>query len=293
MGDGPNERFAGRRMNRVESENGVVGTGEVRLTFIEGLLDRFLVSLAFLRDIVAMFKNFTVSLYTLTGSRRQYTKRVIIHQIIFSGVDGLYVVGLISAIVGGVIMVQMVVYSPGFQTDALLMQILITTVITELAPLITAIILVGRSGSAITVELGNMKIKGEDLAPSSMGIDIVQYNHIPRVIGLAVSNVILNGYFVIIMLASALFISAFQKSVNMATMLTLFVDSLRFADIVINIVKGLLLGTTISLVCIYHGLRVTNSSTEIPQQASRAIVHSMILCFVISGLISFIWYLAL
>lgn len=280
-------------MNRVESENRAVGVGEARLTFIEGLLDRFLVSLAFLRDIFAMFKNFTVSLYTLTGSRWQYTKRVIIQQIIFSGVDGLYVVGLISAIVGGVIMVQMVVYSPGFQTDALLMQILITTVITELAPLITAIILVGRSGSAITVELGNMKIKGEDLALSSMGIDIVQYNHIPRVIGLAVSNVILNGYFVIIMLASALFISAFQKSVNMAAMLTLFIDSLRLADIVINIVKGLLLGTTISLVCIYHGLRVTNSSTEIPQQTSRAIVNSMILCFVISGLISLIWYLAL
>ena len=293
MGDGLNERFTGKRMNRVESENGVVGTGEVRLTFIEGLLDRFLVSLAFLREIAAMFKNFTLSLYTLTGSRWRYTKRVITHQIIFSGVDGLYVVGLISAIVGGVIMVQMVVYSPGFQTDALLMQILITTVITELAPLITAIILVGRSGSAITVELGNMKIKGEDLALSSMGIDIVQYNHIPRVIGLAVSNVILNGYFVIIMIASALFISAFQKSVNMAAMLTLFVDSLRLADIVINIVKGLLLGTTISLVCIYHGLRVTNSSTEIPQQTSRAIVNSMILCFVISGLISLIWYLAL
>lgn len=280
-------------MNRVESENGAVGGGEVRLTFIEGLLDKFLASLVFLRDIAAMFKNFTLSLYTLTGSRRQYTKRVIIHQIIFSGVDGLYVVGLISAIVGGVIMVQMVVYSPGFQADALLMQILVTTVITELAPLITAIILVGRSGSAITVELGNMKIKGEDLALSSMGIDIVQYNHIPRVIGLAVSNVILNGYFVIIMLASALFISAFQKSVNMAAMLTLFVDSLRLADIVINIVKGLLLGTTIALVCIYHGLRVTNSITEIPQQTSRAIVNSMILCFVISGFISLVWYLAL
>ena len=285
-------KFRDKSMNGIETQRGgAAQSGE--LTFLEGLLDKFLGSLAFLRDITSMFTNFAAALYTLKRSRWQYTKSIIFHQIVFSGVDALYVVGLISAILGGVVMVQMVAYSPGFQADKLLMQILVTTVITELAPLITTLILVGRSGSAITVEMGSMKIKGDHLALTSMGIDITQYSHLPRVIGLAVSNVILNLYFVLIMLTSALLLSAFQKSVNVADMLSLFIDSLRLSDMMINVLKGALLGTTVALVCIYHGQKVENAATEIPQQTSRAIVNSMVLCFAISAVISLIWYLAL
>ncbi len=279
-------------MNQIKTEASAAAESE-ELTFIESLLDRFLGSLAFLRDIASMFTNFVSALYTLKGSRWQYTKGVIFHQIVFSGIDALYVVGLISATLGGVIMVQMIAYSPGFHADKLLMQVFVTTVITELAPLITTVILIGRSGSAITVEMGTMKIKGDHLALASMGIDITQYSHLPRVIGLAVSNVILNLYFVLIMLTSALLISAFQKSVNVADMLSLFVDSLKLPEMMINVVKGALLGTTVALVCIYHGQKVQSAATEIPQQTSRAIVNSMILCFTISAVISLIWYLAL
>jgi len=286
-------------MNQIKTQTGG-GTEEIastckvaELTFIDNLLNRFLESLVFLRDIGSLFKNFVAALYALKGSRWHYTKGVIFNQIVFSGVDALYLVGLISATLGGVIMVQMVAYSPGFHADKLLMQIFVTTVITELAPLITTMILIGRSGSAITVEMGSMKIKGAHLALTSMGIDITQYSHLPRVIGLTVSNVILNLYFVLIMLSSALLISAFQKSVNVADMLSLFIDSLRLPDIMINVVKGALLGTTIALVCIYHGQKVQNAATEVPQQTSRAIVNSMILCFTISASISLTWYLAL
>ena len=279
-------------MNQIKTEASV-SAESAELTFIEGLLDRFLGSLAFLRDIASLFANFVSALYTLRGSRWKYTKGVIFHQIIFSGVDALFLVGLISALLGGVLMVQMIAHSPAFHADKLLMQILVTTVITELAPLITTVILIGRSGSAITVEMGTMKIKGDHLALSSMGIDITQYSHLPRVIGLAVSNVILNLYFVLIMLSSALVISAFQQSVNVADMLSLFVDSLKLPEMIINVFKGALLGTMVALVCIYHGERVQNAATEIPQQTSRAIVNSMILCISISGSISLVWYLVL
>lgn len=244
----------------------------------------------FVRDIFAMFFNFVISLILLKGNQWKYTKRVIIHQLIFSGIDALYVLGITAAIVGGVVMVQVFSYSTAFQTDILLMQILVSLIIKELAPILTALILVGRSGSAITVELGSMKIKRHHEALESMGIDLYQYFHLPRVIGLAVSTVVLTGYFIIITLISAVFISLFKEDLNMWTLFTMFTDSVLLSDVLICILKGFILGTIIALICIYNGLQVKASATEIPQRTSEAVVTSFRMCWIVNGAISFIWY---
>ncbi len=231
-----------------------------------------------------------MALVVLKGNQWKYTRNVIYHQLIFSGVDALYVIGIVAAIVGGVVMVQVFNYSAAFETDALLMQILVSLIVTELSPILTALILVGRSGTAMTVELGGMRIKRHHEALESMGIDIHQYFYIPRIIGLAVSTVILNVYFIMITILSGILISFFKPGLDMWALLHLFTNSLLLSDFAICIFKGAVLGITIALVCIYHGMRVESSSTEIPQQTSGAVVTSFRLCWIINGAISFIWY---
>ncbi len=246
----------------------------------------------YFRDIGLLVADFFIALFKLKGHEWRYTKGLIIHQIIFSGIDTIVVISVVSALVGGVVMVQLLSFTPGFQADAILMKIMVGLITKEIAPIFTALILVGRSGSAIAVELGEMKIKRQDEALESMGIGMSQYFHVPRIIGLAVSNVMLNGYFVIMALVSWLGISLFQKNVDMMNMVNLLAGSLSISDVLINAFKGVALGTAIAIVCIHHGMSVKKSATEIPQRTSRAIVDSFLFCFIIDALISVAWYMA-
>lgn len=244
-----------------------------------------------LRDLLFLAADFAGALLALKGSQWKYTRNLIYHQIIFSGIDAIYVVSVLSAIIGGVVMVELMSFSPGFQTDSILMNAMVGLIIREIAPIFSTLILVGRSGSAIAVELGGMRVKRQDDALEIMGINVAPFFHMPRIIGMAVSNMMLNGYFVIMALVCWIAISSFDPKVDLAAMLGLLAGAVRFSDVMLGLFKGLMLGSMVAIVCIHHGMSVKNSATEIPQRTSRAIMESFMFCFVLDGVLSVVWHL--
>ncbi len=258
---------------------------------IDKLLIGILSLFRFYINLLQVFTQFFFGLIRLRSHEFRYTMETVVHQIIFSGIDAFYVVGAIAAMVGGVVMVQLIAFSTMFESEAILMQILVSIIIRELAPLLTSLILIARSGSAIAIELGVMQLKHQDDTLDGMEIDMIQFFHVPRVIGLTFSNMILVGYFVIITLGSALAISLFREGIYMGPMLANFIDALKLSDILVCIIKAGILGMVIALVCIYHGSQVKNSTTEIPQQTSQALVNSYLLCYKFTVAISVVAYL--
>lgn len=263
------------------------------LTRIERYLEGRLASLAFWRQLAYLFMEFWLGLRFLKGNHRRYVKNLTIHQIIFSGIDAVGVVSVVAVVIGGVVLVQMMTYAPGFEASAFLMGIVTSLIVKEIAPLFTALILVGRSGSAITVELGNMRVKRHHEALAAMGIDLAQYFYIPRIIGLTAAGIILNGYFVVMTFFSWLIISSFQRGASLNKTIILFVGSLHAGDFLVGLLKGGVLGFTVALVCIHQGVNVKSSATEIPQRTSKAIVTAFIASFIINMAISFVWYMTL
>ena len=264
--------------------------GERELTRLERFLDARLRSFAFWRQLAYLFMEFWIGLRTLKGNQRRYVTTLTVHQIIFSGIDAVGVVSVVAVVIGGVVLVQMMTYAPGFEASAFLMGLVTSLIIKEIAPLFTSLILVGRSGSAITVELGNMRVKGHHEMLAAMGIDLAQFFHVPRIVGLTVAGIMLNGYFVIMTFFSWLVISTFHRGSDLNRTMTLFVGSLHASDFFISILKGGVLGMTVALVCIHQGLNVKTSATEIPQRTSKAIVVAFIASFVINMVISMGWY---
>jgi phospholipid/cholesterol/gamma-HCH transport system permease protein len=252
---------------------------------------RFVVEKAvYFRDLGFVFLEFCIGIVQLKENQWRYTKKLIIHQIVFSGIDSIYVVSVISMLVGGVVMVQLLSVSPGFQTDAILMKVMVGLITKEIAPIFCSLILVGRSGSAIAVELGEMKIKRHHEALEAMGVNMFHYFNIPRIIGLAVANAMLIGYFVIMTLFSWMFISSFHQNIHLASLLDLLAGSLSLGDVAISAIKGVVLGITIAVVCVYHGGKVEKSATEIPQRTSMAIVDSFLYCFIFDAAVSIGFY---
>ncbi len=268
-----------------------VAQAERELTWFESYLNSRLQQLAFWRQLAYLFMEFWMGLRALRGNQRRYVKNLTIHQIIFSGIDAVGVVSTVAVVIGGVVLVQMMAYAPGFQGSPFLMDIITSLFTNEIAPVFTALILVGRSGSAIVVELGTMRVKGHHEALASMGIDIAQYFYVPRVIGLTVAGILLNGYFIIMTFFSWFIISSFQRGIDMPKMINLFVDSLHAGDVFISVFKGSVLGITVGIICIHQGVNVKKSVTEIPQRTSKAIVTAFIATFVINIIISLGWYI--
>src|SRR5882724_10760906 len=244
---------------------GVVGRGAIqRVLDADQLLHSF-------SDAVASF-------WTPGEAARLTVRRVIVTQIMYTGVQALSLVSVIAFLLGASIIIQSSLM--GSADGELLGKVLVAVVLRELAPLITAIVIAGRSGTAIATELGNMKVNSEILALSSLGIDPLRYVVLPRMVGCVVSVVALMIYFSIVSLSAAFAIGILSSGASLSSFQQGVAGSVMPHDLVLFFAKGLGLGTIVGWLSCHFGLEVKSSPTEVPQQASRAVVMSLLGCVV-------------
>jgi len=215
---------------------------------------------------------------------------VLFKQVIFTGVDALPVIGFVSLVIGGVSIIQSLTFLPRFGGESFVGKILVTVIVRELGPLLTGFIVIGRSGTAITAEIGNMVVSHEIEALESMGVDPVRYIVIPRVFGVTASLVSLNIYFNIFAIIGGFLVSKLVLVTSIGVFLQKILQSMEVSDIVINVAKGFIFGTLIALICTYKGFSVKASSTEVPRMTTKAVVNAITAIFLANGLITFLYY---
>lgn len=223
--------------------------------------------------------------------RRQVAFRVFIMQILFTAVEALSIVAFISLALGALIIVQGNSILPKFGQGKLLYTILTIVIIRELGPLLTAFIIIARSGTAIATELGNMVISHEIEAYLSVGINPIAYLVVPRFLGVTVSMVLLTVYFNFFGLVGSFLISQFISPIRFDEYFANLISALAVVDIVSSLVKSLAFGIIISFVATYQGFKVKVASTEIPQVAIKAVGQGFVLCILADAVITLIYYL--
>jgi phospholipid/cholesterol/gamma-HCH transport system permease protein len=216
---------------------------------------------------------------------RRNTYSPLVSQIIFTGIDAMPVITVLGMITGFIITFRLIFLFDTLGGTENMTAILIDLVGLEFGPIIAAIILVSRSGSAIAVDIGNMKLHGEIESLKLLGININDLLTTPRMIGSSISQLVLAVYFTIIALAGGILISATLLSVNYFKYLGELLHRLTPLIIITFTLKNLLFGLLIGAAACYHGLRVQSSRTEIPQQTQRAIMNSLILIFLLDAII--------
>lgn len=216
---------------------------------------------------------------------RRNTYSPLVSQIIFTGIDAMPVITVLGLITGFIITFRLISLFDALGGSENMITILIDLVGLELGPLIAAIILVSRSGSAIAVDMGNMKLHGEIEAFELLGVNINDMLTTPRMIGSAVSQLVLAVYFTVISLAGGIMISAILLSINYFQYLGDLLHRLSPLLLATFMFKNLLFGLLIGASACYHGLQVESSRTEIPQQTQRAIMNSLIMIFILDALI--------
>ncbi|HEX2871347.1 MAG TPA: ABC transporter permease [Polyangiaceae bacterium] len=247
-------------------------------SWVERIGRRAISSLSETWSLFGTLKDALASDFAPGVAAKRLVHSIMLTQVMFTGVQALSLVSAIGLLIGASIIIQTNMMMPA--DGELIGRVLVAVVLRELAPLITAIVVAGRSGTAIATELGNMKVNSEVLALSSLGIDPMRYVVLPRMVGCVVSVVALMIYFSIVSLSAAFAIGVVASGASLSSFQQGVAGSVMPHDLALFFAKGLGLGTIVGWLSCHFGLQVNSSPTEVPQQASRAVVMSLLGCVV-------------
>jgi phospholipid/cholesterol/gamma-HCH transport system permease protein len=214
-------------------------------------------------------------------------------QILAIGVEPLGFVCALAVFVGISVVVQLTSWAGKAGQSQLLGPLLVAVVARELGPVLINLVVIVRSGSAMTTELGVLKINGEVRVLEAQGGDPFPHLVLPRVLGMAVSTFCLASVFIIVAFASGYMFAAWTGQGSRD--LSLFADTVSNAvhpkDVLNILAKVILPGLFASGSCCIGGLGVGGSVTEIPEATQRALTRSVGGLFVISAVVSLLTYL--
>jgi len=215
---------------------------------------------------------------------------IVLNQIYFTGLNSLPFVIVIALIIGGTVIIQSFNSLPKFGIEGFLGNLMVIIISREAGPLITALIIISRSGSAIASEIAAQKQNGEIRAFEIMGIDTRLYIIVPRIIAFLLSLLSLIMIFNVIAFTGGYLISTFAHYIPLGTFTMALIDSLTVKDLASMLIKSLTFGISIPTICCYHGLR-PKSPSEVPIFVSRAVSHTLFSIIIINAAISLLFYL--
>ncbi len=237
---------------------------------------------------------FMVEVFRQTGrflGRRRAGSRVLTMQMLFTGVEALNIIAILSLSLGAVIIIQGLSLLPQFGQGQLIYDILIIVITRELGPILTALIITARSGTAIATELGNMVISHEIEAYSVTGINPIRHIVVPRFLGVTLSTVVLNLYFNLFGLLGSYVVTQFVNPISISEYYNGLLAALSVDDVAASVIKSLVFGAITSLVATFSGLQVERSSTEIPVAAIRSVGRGITLLIVANAVITVAYYI--
>jgi phospholipid/cholesterol/gamma-HCH transport system permease protein len=136
-----------------------------------------------------------------------------------------------------------------------------------------------------------MRVAQETAALEAMGISVIRFIVMPRLVGAIVAMVCLTVYFDIVAVIGGFFVAKAKLTIPLGVYLSDITEALSLPDLGITVIKAVLFGFTIALICSHHGLSVQSASTEVPQQTTRAMLNTVAICLVLDIIVTVGFYL--
>jgi phospholipid/cholesterol/gamma-HCH transport system permease protein len=258
-------------------------------TLSESLVERAgrgtLRSARLLRELAAFALITLGVMLTKLGSARKVVHPLVFAQIWEAGVRLLPMVSFLGVALGLLVVGQTTALLTRLGAHQYIGTVMVAVVVRELGPLLTAILVLARAGTANVVQLGTMRALGEVRALESLGIDPIHYLVMPRTLALALAVACLTTYLILMALLSG-YGFAFLQDVPLkpAAYFGQLGDALRWQDFALLALKTSLFGIVIAVVNCYHGLARPLEVEEISEVTARAVVQSVTGCVIIDAL---------
>ena len=208
----------------------------------------------------------------------------LVHQLDVVGLRSMGIVGLIAFLIGAVMVNQGAIQLAKFGADIFVVDMLGISHLRELGILLTSIIVAGRSGSAITAEIGSMKLHDEVDAMKTLGMNPIDVLVLPRLIALMISLPLLTFFADIMGIAGGVMMAWIQLDISPANFLVYFRDEVSVDHFLVGMIKAPFFAIVIALAGSYHGLRVQSNSESLGRNTTRAVVEAIFLVIVLDAL---------
>jgi phospholipid/cholesterol/gamma-HCH transport system permease protein len=232
--------------------------------------DEFIYAMGFLAQVLKEA--------ALLFRRRQVGFRVLVMQILFTGIEALGITAAMALAIGAAINLIGSSLLSEFGQGKLMYTVLIVVIARELGPLLTAFIVIARSGTAIATELGGMAVGHEIEAYVAVGVNPISYLAAPRFLGVVVSMLVLDVYFNVFGLLGSFVVVQVLRPIGFDEYFRNLFAALLPGDLLSGFAKSLVFGVIVSVVSLYRGFAVERSSTEVPVAGIKAVGSSFMLC---------------
>lgn len=207
-----------------------------------------------------------------------------------AGADAFGIIALVGFLLGLILAYQSVHSLKDFGAEIYVADIVSLSLFRELGPLMTAIILAGRSGSAFAAEIGTMKVNEEIDALTTMGLDPVRFLALPRIIAAVVVTPLLSLFACLFGLVGAGLVMLL-RGFPLATYYNQVRDAVDLGDLSGGLAKAFVFGVLIASIGCLRGLQTALGARSVGVSATRAVVSGIVLIVVADGIFAVIFNL--
>ena len=242
-----------------------------------------------LTDAVGMLTFVGISAYGLAISIRhpaQFRARSVLFNIRIAGVDALPIVGLLSFLLGVVVAYQSANQLRQYGANIFVVDLIGLSMLREFAPLITAIIVAGRSGSAYAAQIGTMAVTEEIDAMRTLGIDPHQMLVVPKILALMITLPLLTVFADVLGVFGGMIMAQASLGVGFPEFMARFIKAVDISAYLTGIGKSVVFAAIIATVGCYQGFRAHGGPDSIGRQTTRSVVQGIFLVIVVDALFS-------
>jgi phospholipid/cholesterol/gamma-HCH transport system permease protein len=246
--------------------------------------------LAYLGDLAVLSGRAVHAVLVAPLQGRKLSTARAIHQAMAVGVEALPIVSLITFFIGTIFALQSAYELRRFGALELTASAVAVSMTRELGPLMTAIVVIGRSGSAFAAEIGTMKVNEEIDALQTMALDPVPFLVAPKFLAMAIMLPCLTtwGDFMGIVGGSVFGVSS--AGFTLSTYFHASLNALVLRDVVTGLIKSIMFGLTIAAVGCREGLATGLGAEDVGRSTTSAVVNSIFMVILVDLVFTLLFY---
>lgn len=212
--------------------------------------------------------------------------RMVLNNIQIAGFDALPIIGLTSFLLGIVIAYQGADQLRHYGANIFVVDLVGYSMLREFSPLITAIIIAGRSGSAYAAQIGTMVVTEEIDAMRTIGIEPIDLLVLPKIIALMVALPLLTFFSDITGVLGGMIMARSQLDINFHEFIVRFGSEVHLPTLLVGIGKAVIFAFVIAIIGCYQGFQTKGNADSVGRQTTRSVVQSIFIAIVLDALFS-------